>query len=140
MLGDGWLGIHPHGSWCGRGIAHVQVSFYSLYVYVCCIQQLTGQCALLPSDENVEKDDGRWEALGWKQTSKSKKRLSHPIASFTREYKYTHGGMPMASEIMAGNSVTMLWPGTGPIDPAERAALKDLFTAGITRPWVGVSV
>ena len=92
----------------------------------------------LPSDENVEKDDGRVETLGWQPSTK--KPLSHPIASFTREYKYTHGGMPMASEIMAGNSVTMLWPGTGPIDPAERAALKDLFTVGITRPWVGVSV
>jgi hypothetical protein len=93
----------------------------------------------LPSDENVEKDDGRWEGLGWQPSTK--KPLSHPVASITRgdtqAYKYTHGGMPMASEIMAGNSVTMLWPGTGPIDPAERAALKDLFTVGITRPWVG---
>jgi hypothetical protein len=38
----------------------------------------------------------------------------------------------MAREIMKGLEVTMFWPGTGTIDPTERAALKDFFTNGIS--------
>ena len=39
--------------------------------------------------------------------------------------------MAMVREIMSGHTVDVFWPGTGPIDPEERVALKELYRDGI---------
>jgi hypothetical protein len=50
-----------------------------------------------------------------------------PEASVTRDRPGTNGGMVMAREVMAGHTVDLFWPGTGPIDPTERSALKEFY-------------
>jgi hypothetical protein len=70
--------------------------------------------------------------------------MTIPIASITRDRAGTHGGMAMARELMAAHEVEVFWPGTGPIDPAERAALKELYRDGIgfwnwDYGWLGTS-
>jgi hypothetical protein len=78
--------------------------------------------------------DGRVVLFGWDlPQDPSKVRLSLPLATITRERQGTHGGLPMARQIMAGNAVSLFWPGTGPIDSTERAALKALYSVGIPK-------
>jgi hypothetical protein len=45
------------------------------------------------------------------------------------------GGLTMRLELEAGLRVDVFWPGTGPIVPEERLALKQLFTGGIPDIW-----
>jgi hypothetical protein len=88
---------------------------------------------MLWSDDRENFDDGRLELFG---TNNDAMTSAVPMASFTANAPNTNSGGPMLREIMSGAAVTMFWPGTGPIDPVERSALKDLFTFGITGPWV----
>ena len=86
----------------------------------------------MPTDEEPEHD-GRIYLSAWDVVQNPNSRtVTYPMASITRDRPGTHGGMPMAREIMKGKMVTLLWPGTGAIDPAERAALKELYTIGIS--------
>eukprot|EP00937_MAST-01D_sp_MAST-1D-sp2_P007553 g7553.t1 len=87
------------------------------------------------TDEQPE-NDGRLKPHGWDLSQKTgATRMTIPFASFTRDRPGTNGGMPMAREIMAGHEVEVFWPGTGPIDPTERAALKELYKDGIAN-WI----
>eukprot|EP00937_MAST-01D_sp_MAST-1D-sp2_P006169 g6169.t1 len=85
------------------------------------------------TDEEPEID-GRFFPSGWDLKQKpGATRVTAPYASITRDRPGTYGGMPMAREIMAGHEVEVFWPGTGPIDPEERAALKELYRDGIAK-------
>eukprot|EP00937_MAST-01D_sp_MAST-1D-sp2_P002222 g2222.t1 len=83
------------------------------------------------TDEEPETD-GMIHPCGYDLTLEPRAtRKTIPFATFTRDRPGTHGGMAMAREIMAGHTVNVFWPGTGPIDPEERAALKQLYRDGI---------
>ena len=93
-----------------------------------------GVAGVLSMFSDKSDSDGRHPLVGWnlKVLTEQGKPIKHPIASITRDRPGTHGGMGMATEIMHGHAVTMFWPGTGAIDPAERAALKEFYSTGIS--------
>eukprot|EP00937_MAST-01D_sp_MAST-1D-sp2_P003642 g3642.t1 len=55
----------------------------------------------------------------------------HPLAGITRERAGSNPAMPMLLEIKAGHTVDLFWPGTGPIDAGDRAALKEYYGQGM---------
>eukprot|EP00937_MAST-01D_sp_MAST-1D-sp2_P000395 g395.t1 len=73
--------------------------------------------------------DGRFALVSRPRGTPGAEFLNYPAAVVARDAEGLNGAGGMVHEIMAGHKVELFWPGTGPIKPAERQALKDFYSS-----------